>query len=392
MPPRKIYTDLPANLTFVQSQGLYRYRNPLTRKFAWSSKDKKEAIEKAIKSNQIIDLKREQNRIARGADGTLRYVIRMYIELVLPTKAWSKGTQVNKLAKINKLDKLFGHYAMAAIDQVFIGDHLNEVATSGDVYMKWREVWIELCSFAMSRNLVTYNAAHATLPRTTSKKLAVNRRRRVNLELEQYNIIYNHPSCPEFLKLAMDASLLTLQARTEIVNCLLTDFKDDGYLYFIRQKTAGDTDMSFIRFEINDQIADLKRRSQEMMMKAGYRSPYLIHRLSERKHFGKHTIKRLKAFGVIDAFLSKTFAQVRDNSKVFANLPHSKAPATFHSIRGLGGRLLKENHGWSESDVQRLYAHSSRSTTKIYLEKGAEALTPDDYIKVESGLDLTVIR
>tara|TARA_R110002049_G_scaffold2743_1_gene20919 strand:+ start:15221 stop:16396 length:1176 start_codon:yes stop_codon:yes gene_type:complete len=386
-----LHTDLPDNLTFDRSRSIYRYRNPLTKKWAWSCKDKTQAIEKAIKSNEIIALRREQQHIANGNDSSLRYVIRLYKELVLPSKAWSPGTRTNKLAKINKLDALYGHHTMAALDQIFIGDHLNGIGRNGDTYNKWREVWIDLCALALSRKLVDYNAAEATLTRSTSKKLAVNRRRRVNLTLDHFNAIYNHGSCPDFLKLAMDFSLLTLQSRTELVNLQFDQFKDDGYLYFIRQKTAGDTDMSFIRFEINEQLAALKVRSQKLMMKAGYRSPYLIHRIPERKSFGKHNLKRLKHFGVIDAFLTKTFAYVRDQARCFEDLPDHEEPATFHSIRGLGGQLLAAQ-GWTQDEIQPLMTHASKRTTKIYLDKGINALTPNDYIKVKTGLNLDTLR
>jgi hypothetical protein len=87
---------------------------------------------------------------------------------------------------------------------------------------------------------------------------------------------------------------------------------------------------------------------------------------------------------------AKAFEAARDaaldkaGQRLYAHLLPAQRP-TFHEIRGLGARLCRAR-GISEPENQALMTQASKRTTQIYLERGKEALTNDDYISVSAPL------
>lgn len=57
---------------------------------------------------------------------------------------------------------------------------------------------------------VDFNEADAVMKRSTSLKLAVNRHQRNRLELADFWAIHDHDTCPPWLRIAMEQSLITL--------------------------------------------------------------------------------------------------------------------------------------------------------------------------------------
>jgi integrase len=55
--------------------------------------------------------------------------------------------------------------------------------------------------------------------------------------------------------------------------------------------------------------------------------------------------------------------------------------------RGLGARIYRAQ-GTPEGAIQALMTHAHRRTTQIYLDRGAAALTDDDYQAVVAPLTL----
>jgi hypothetical protein len=182
---------------------------------------------------------------------------------------------------------------------------------------------------------------------------------------------------PGFLQVAMDQSLITLQARTEVCNIQHVHYRA-GYLYTIRDKTSGDSDMAFIRIEMTDELERIRRRSLTL---DGTVSPYLVHRAPDRMR-REWTEGKPHWTYVEPAYLSKAFAEARDQVERF-NAMDPRTRPSFHEIRGLGSRLQKER-GRAKADIQKLMTHTDERATKIYLEGGASALTDDDYVVVSA--------
>ena len=85
-------------------------------------------------------------------------------------------------------------------------------------------------------------------------------------------------------------------------------------------------------------------------------------------------------------YLTKTFEEVRDSTKFYAHLAPRQRP-TFHEIRSLGARTYRAL-GVPEEKIQALMTHADERATKIYLERGAGALTDADYVPVQAVLTL----
>ena len=142
---------------------------------------------------------------------------------------------------------------------------------NADQWNKWRYVLVLLWKLAMSRKLATSNEPEKIETRSTSKKIAANRKVRQKLDVAGFKAI--HEKAPPWLQVAMEQSLVTLQARKEICNTRYSDYRD-GWLYVIRDKVSGESEMGFIRIAVSSQLDEIRRRS----LTDGVLSTYLVHR------------------------------------------------------------------------------------------------------------------
>jgi hypothetical protein len=53
-----------------------------------------------------------------------------------------------------------------------------------------------------------------------------------------------------------------------------------------------------------------------------------------------------------------------------------------------GGDRLYRSRGIAESAIQALMTHANQRTTQIYLERGREALTNEDYLTVSAPMSV----
>ena len=77
---------------------------------------------------------------------------------------------------------------------------------------------------------------------------------------------------------------------------------------------------------------------------------------------------------------------MRDGLEPFAAMRPATRPG-FHEIRSLGARTYRRL-GVPETAIQALMTHAHKRTTQIYLDRGAAALTADDYVPVTATLQL----
>jgi hypothetical protein len=118
-----------------------------------------------------------------------------------------------------------------------------------------------LWRYAVSRRLADICEPEKVEPRSTSKKLPANRKVRRQLDLEGFKAI--HAQAPPWLQLAMELSLVTLQARHEICDTRHSDFRDQ-HLFVIRDKVSGDSDMAFIKVGLTPELEELRRRALKL--------------------------------------------------------------------------------------------------------------------------------
>jgi len=81
-------------------------------------------------------------------------------------------------------------------------------------------------------------------------------------------------------------------------------------------------------------------------------------------------------------YLTKSFAQARDDSKADKEVPAGERP-TFHEIRALGARLY-EQQGFEQEYIQGLMGHADVKMTEHYQAGyGDDAVV---YMKVKADL------
>jgi hypothetical protein len=239
-----------------------------------------------------------------------------------------------------------------------------------------------LYTFAISRKLADVNEAEAVLKKSTSKKLEYNQKARQPLTIDKFMKIVKHDSCEPFLRVAMNLSLVTLQARSECVNLKYTDIRD-GYLYVIRDKTSGDSDMAFIRIKITDQIEEIISESR----KDNIASPFTVHRAPKTRQ-RKHLDNKPHWTYVMPNYLSKAFKKALEASCPEYKGMGRSAPS-FHEIRALGSKVYREM-GYCKDQIRALMTHANEKTTDIYLNGGK--LEDHHFIKVNAELNLSDLK
>jgi len=369
--------ELPPNLS--ESDGRFRYRSPLDSIRRWVGSDREAAIRLAKDTNAVyaaIQAQRKPGMVTVGQG------VVFYRENVLPHKPWDTGTRKNEGWKLDAIEREIGDRAIATTDRVFLGDWLDSKATTSDAYNKWRARLVDLWAYFIARKWCDYNEADAVMKRSTSKKLAHNQKVRHRLELEGFWAIHDHESAPPFLRVAMQLSLVLLQARHEVVNLKKSDFRD-GRLYVIRDKTAADTEMAFISIEVDAQLEAIYK----LAFSDGIPCPYLVHYRPERERREWRNAKP-HAFAVTPKYLTDAFRDTRNATGQWSHLQPRERPS-FHEILSLGMRLYRKA-GQSRDYIRALRGHADEKTTDIYLQGGV--VTDDRYQQVTAGLTLEGLR
>lgn len=370
----------PDYMTWDGTNRRYVVRNPLTNKTkTWTEEKESEARAAAKTLNEWIVAKKQEEALNVGLP-TIQWGIDWWKREKLQFEPWDEGTRVNALSRIDRFGREMGSKPIATCDCLKLETWLLSFFESTDQFNKWRHVLDLLWKFFVSKKLAATNEAQKIERRSTSKKLAINRKKRRPIDTEGYAAVYE--KAPEWLQLAMDVSLVTLQARNEVCVMQHPHFRD-GFLYVIRDKVSADTEMAFIKIKLTAQIEDFQRRSRKLDDTV---SPMIIHRKPDRTR-QEWREGKLHWTAIKPQYLTRGFAEARDQCERYKAMPEDERP-TFHEIRGLGSRLY-EAAGMSKKDIQALMTHSNPKTTEVYLEGGLEALSDDDFVAVAAPMNLT---
>lgn len=368
--------DLPAFMYAATDGSGWLVRNPVTgkkRRF----QDETQARELAEQLGQWVEAERQAQALDAGLP-KIAGLVDAWLQNRAPFMPWDAGTRYAIECKAKRIRRELGDRVLARTDRLFLDDWLTSFCKTADQWNKWRYVLVLLWDYAVSRKLLDVNEPAALLERSTSKKLAMNQKVRQPLDEEGFRAI--HDAAPDWLRIAMEQSLVTLQARTEICSMRQEHFHD-GFLFVIRDKVSGDSDMAFIRIKLTEELDTIRRRSLVLPPM----SPFLVHRAPD--HRRRDWMEGKAHWTAVEPqYLSKAFAAARDATGRWACLQPPQRP-TYHEVRGLGARLY-EARGVPQAKIQALMTHSNAKTTRIYLDGGADALSNDDYIAVEAPLTL----
>lgn len=372
--------DYPPNMTVDKGDGRFSVRNPITGKRKKFSRDKeKDALRVVNALNEWLANERALKALKEGRP-TIDGLVVKWIADRVPLMPWAAGTRENYVAKAKRIREELGERTIDHTDCMYIEDWISARTKTADAFNDWLYVFVLLWKFGVSRKLTEVNEPEKIEQRSTSKKLDSNQKQRLPLDVLDYRDI--HDKADDWLRLAMDVSLVTLQGRAEVCAMQMTHFRD-GFLYVVRAKTSGDSDMAFIRIELTPQLLEFQSRSRQLDDTV---SPYLIHRRPDSMR-RTHIDPKDHWTQVTPDYLSKAFAEARDKVPRFAALLPARKRPTFHEIRGLGARLC-EASGMSPQMIQWLMTHSDKKVTNIYLEGGLEALKDTDFKPVVAPLKL----
>jgi enterobacteria phage integrase len=386
--------DCPKFMSFDKNRGNFIVRGPDGKKRRFT--DEAEARAAALALAQFVT-DRERLQILNHNLPTLASCVDAWLNKREQHYVAKTGSRYNQRVKMLRIKKELGHMTVREIRPVFLEDWLDGFCRTGETFIKWRLAFIRLFAYAISQDWISDNPAEKVENRSASKLLAYNHKVRTRLDRAAFMAI--HKVAEPWLQLAMEIALVTGQGRYEICNMKHADFRD-GRLFVIREKVAGETVASRVKLGITAELEEFRLRSVRMM--TNNMSPYIVHRepsqgrnqhtFSKWRHKSiRHSDQTIGRAGkhetyVIPGYLTKAFAEARDEAHVYDHLPSGEKPS-FHEIRSLASRIMKEL-GIDRDKIRAMLSHADQSTTQIYLQDGAKGLTDDDYIPVEVPLTL----
>lgn len=394
--------DYPKYMYFDKVRSVFVVENPVTgKKTRTPDESLARRTAEALAQHYADERQREGSLPASIRALTVARLVERYIAEQVPHKGWKPGTRRNNLCRLNRIKAELGNRFISETNRVDLAEWLNGICNDGaETFNKYRHTLKLLWAFAESENLASTNEADMMLERSMSKNLVANRVKRATLDIKGFWAI--HEQAPDWLKLAMELSLITLQSRNEVCNMEHVHFKADGRVYVVREKVSSLSDAGFVKIKVSPELLQLKKRSY-MLDAFSARSPYggppnLVHRKPFKRFARQAFYAQLAETGkepkhwtyVVPHYLSQQFRKARDKTGLWAHLPPLERPG-FHRIRKLASQLL-EAQGAAEGEIQALMTHSNPKTTQIYTERGREALTDDDFRAVDVTLSMKDLR
>lgn len=369
--------NYPANMTYNRAHERFVVRNPVTTK-SKTFTDEAEARKAVEALNDWLTTQRAIDALMAGRP-KIKGLVEKWITDRLQFMPWSPRTRQNHLAKMRRIGRELGERTIAHTDCMYLDEWMGRFCKKADTWNDWRYMFVLLWDLAVFRKLADANEGEKIIERSTSKKLEVNRKDRLPLELVDFQEV--HRRAPAWLQVAMEQSLVTLQARQEICDMQHAHYRN-GFLFVIRDKSSSDSDMAFIKIAVTEQLEEIRSRSRALDNTV---SPFIVHRKPDRMRRDLIENKPHWTYVTPD-YLTKGFAAARDGIPRFSSMPEKQRPS-FHEVRGLGSRIYQDQ-GMSEAAIQSLMTHANKRTTQIYLDGGAQALTDDDYQSVVAPLVL----
>jgi hypothetical protein len=203
-------------------------------------------------------------------------------------------------------DQLTWLQPMADVTVKACATFIREVTESERARQQFRLVlgWILAC--AVEEGWIDTNPALSTRKFSHSRK-------RERLTIDVYRAIWDQ--APQWVRNAMDLSLLTLLRREDVVSARFADVRD-GALWVVPSKTEGSTNVR-LQIAATGPLGELLARCRDSVV-----SPYLIHRLPEKARPSNMRAKdRDHHTQILPEQLSRAFAVARDAAGIEADTP-----------------------------------------------------------------------
>ena len=336
-PRKKGNHGLPPNL--YANGKAYRYKRPDTGTWHGMGTDKQKAIQAAKVLNAQLMHPDDLVAVVLGTQCTMAQFLDSYETDVLPQRDLAKATLDLCAVRIRQVRATMGDIAMDQITIRHIARFLDGLTARSS--NQARGLLVDVFAHAIAKGLCEENPAAATIPRIEKKK-----RKRHTVE----GVAAIRANSPAWLQNAIDLALVTAQRREDVLSMRFEDVKD-GALHVIQGKTKKKTDAGWLRLPLTPALAEIINRCRDNVP-----SPYLVHRLPDRKvKKGSHWTK------VDNRYLTRAFKAARDAAGCYSHLSPEEMPG-FHELRALSLHLYKK----AGKDGQKIAGHASRKMTRNY--------------------------
>lgn len=345
--------DMPDNL--YEASGYYRYRHPQTGAYHGMGTDRAKAIVAANKLNhRLVQPTDLVANVLRQEAGSVSQLIDRYVDERQPHEGLAPSTLKLENYRLVALRRDLGHLPTVELSVRACADWLD--GFKGNAYTKHRGTLVKVCKFGLAKGLLDGNPAEGTLtnPRTAEE------RKRLPLSKAQFDAIY--AIAPDWMQVAMDLALISLQRRGDLVRARY-DHIEGNVWQVIQSKTEKHGHRAFLKITMGEGLQEVIQRSRSIAPVC----PFILHRVPERK-------KKAAALDhwaqITPDHLSKMFAQLRDCLPEFQAMSKEQRPG-FHTIRGLGGHLYLKA-GFSDEYVKQLYGHTTQEMSDEYTDQHVE--------------------
>ncbi|MNV03103.1 Phage integrase family protein [compost metagenome] len=365
--------DLPANL--YPNGKYWQYKNPITGKKTSINKPMAEAIKLANAANaKLLPLLADDGSLLSMITGDavpkFSGCLERFEKEWLTTKTYAASTLKEIKFKLARYREDLGDLMMGQLDVLTVAEYLDSF--ENNAYTKHRGLLVQVFAFAVAKGLCERNSAELTLVKKEAEK------KRQRHTVEGLNTILDYVGTPIWLKRAIRLGLLSLQRREDIV---------------VWPKSAVDLEQNTIKVSpgktqnygkpvhLEIVMGQALREVVLECMKSPVVCPYLIH-YSPKARKRSQLDAKLHWNAVTADYLTKSFAQARDDSRAYDDIPAGERP-TFHEIRALGAWLY-EQQGFEQEYIQGLIGHADVKMTEHYQAgHGDEAVV---YMKVKADL------
>ncbi|AQT08872.1 MULTISPECIES: tyrosine-type recombinase/integrase [Pseudomonas] len=365
---------LPANL--YPNGKYWQYKNPVTGKKTSINKPMAEAIKLANAANaKLLPLLADDGALLAMLTGEAAPKFSACLDRFekewLGTRNYAERTLKEIKFKLARYRDDLGDLMMGQLDVLTVAEYLD--GFENNAYTKHRGLLVQIFAFAVAKGLCERNSAELTLVKKEAEK------KRQRHTVEGLNTILNYVGTPVWLKRAIRLGLLSLQRREDIVMWpkSAVDLEQN-----IIKVSPGKTQNYGKPVHLEIAMGPALREVVAECMRSPVVCPYLIH-YSPKARKRSQLDAKLHWNAVTPDYLTKSFAQARDDSEAYKDVPAGERP-TFHEIRALGAWLY-EQQGFPQEYIQGLMGHADVKMTEHYQSgHGDEAIV---YMKVKADLN-----
>lgn len=346
-------------------------REPLAHGDEKASLEAAHALNRALRpSGSLVD--KVLSAPPRRADATNPPFTQALDEFLvaLSTEGLSKDYFSAQVARLEKARGAWDGMTTGEIETFHVAEFLRTLKP--EPARQVRSMLDRLFRFIASRGYASLR------PMADVEKPKRQKRKRARHTWDGHLAIYE--ASPEWLQIAINAALYSLQRRSDLVNINLerdVDLKAKT-IRVLQRKTEGYDRPVYIDIEMGDTLLDTIMRSRW----SGISCPYLIHC---RQKIVKRKTPKPHHFAVTPDYLTRAYSKVRDTIKVYDHLPVEQRPGV-HSLRALG-IFMYTKAGFSDDYIMALAGHANESMKRHYFE-GHEKPKP---VRVGASLDINTV-